>query len=196
MRTHPPVWAEALLRLFLRPDVFLSVSGDLLEQYRDSILPARGLARADAWYLTQVFAFVSRKILPWAALFAGVFVVRFMLDMLDPTTDFFVRSRLTTYTSISLLLAAGFWTSWRSGSFVAGAAAGLATIAAASVLSMAGIAIVLAFRHDPAAMHAISASGGLDEAFLLPAIMVAPGFVIGGVGGLVGAGAKRFARAA
>jgi len=38
----PPRWAEALLRAFLKPGDFESVSGDLLEQYRDSIYPARG----------------------------------------------------------------------------------------------------------------------------------------------------------
>lgn len=195
MRTKPPVWAEAMLRLFLRPDVFLSTSGDLLEQYRDSILPSRGLVRADGWYLTQVLGFAFRTILPWAALFAGASVARFALDMLHPTADFQLRSQVTTYTSIGLLLAGGFWTAWRSGSFFAGAAAGFATVAAAGIFSMAGTAVLLAFWHDPPSMRAITASGGLDEAFLLPAFLIVPGIVLGGIGGLIGAGAKRLGRA-
>ena len=195
MRTNPPAWAEAMLRLFLRPDVFLSTSGDLLEQYRDSILPVRGLFRADRWYLRQVLGFALRKILPWAALFAGVFVARFALDMLHPTTDFHTRSQVTTYTSIGLLLTAGFWSAWRSGSFFAGAAAGFATVVAASVLSIAGTAGLLAFWHDAPAMSAIAASGGLDEALFLPAFLIVPGIVLGAIGGLVGAGAKRLWRA-
>jgi hypothetical protein len=185
-----------MLRLFLRSDVFISVSGDLLEQYRDSILPARGLVRADGWYLTQVLTLVLRKNLSWAALFAGAFVARSALDMLHPTTDFQTRSQVSTAIAASLLLAAGFWTAWRSGSFFAGAAAGFATMAIASVLSIGGNAVLLAIWHDARAMSAISASGGLDEAFLLPVMAILPGMVLGGIGGLVGAGAKRFSRAA
>jgi len=191
MRTNPPVWAEATLRLLLRPDTVLSVSGDLLEQYRDSILPVRGLARADIWYLKQVLGFALRKVLLWAAMFAGAYVARFAWDVLQPTTDFHLRSQVTTFTSIGLLLAAGLWSAWRSGSFLAGMAAGFATVAVASVLSIVGNSIFLAFWHDAAAMRAISMSGGLDEAFLLPAFLIVPGIILGGIGGVVGAGARR-----
>lgn len=190
MRTSPPLWAEAMLRPFLRPDSFASVSGDLLEQYRDSILPARGLARADHWYLAQVLGLILRKTWLWAALFAGAFVARFAVDMLFPTTDFYARSQVTTYTSIGLLLAAGFWTGRRSGSFFAGVGAGFATVVIASVLCAASNTVLLAFWHDARSMSAIAASGGLDEAFLLPAILIVPGIVIGGIGGLIGAGTK------
>jgi hypothetical protein len=194
MRTQPPIWAEWLLGIFLKPDVFASVSGDLLEQYRDSILPARGLARADRWYLTQVLGFILRKTLPCATMLAGVFVARGALDALRPTTEFYARSFVTTYASIGLLLAIGFWTAWRSGSFFAGMAAGFATVAIASLLSTIGSILFLAFWHDPRTMHAISASGGLDEMFLIPAILIVPGIVLGGMGGIVGAGAKRLLR--
>src|ERR1700716_144228 len=47
---YPPRWAEALLRTLLKPGDFESVSGDLLEQYRDSIYPARGRRHADWWF--------------------------------------------------------------------------------------------------------------------------------------------------
>lgn len=191
MRNSPPKWVEATLRLFLRPDTFLTVSGDLLEQYRDSIVPARGRFRAGCWYVTQVLGFALRKILPWAALFAAGYVGRFALDTLVPATDFHTRSQVTTFSSMGILLAAGFLMSWRSGSFLAGLASGFATIAVASLLSIAGNAVVLAFWHDAQAMNAISASGGLDEAFLLPAFLIVPGAVLGGIGGLAGAAAKR-----
>src|SRR5579871_2454974 len=104
MRTKPPVCVESLLRLFLRPDFFASVSGDLLEQYRDSILPARGLVRADRWYLAQALGFVLRRTLPWAALFAGALVVREALDVLRPASDFYTRSQVTTALSAGILL--------------------------------------------------------------------------------------------
>jgi hypothetical protein len=188
------VWAESLLRLFLKPDVFASLSGDLLEQYRDSILPARGLMRADRWYLTQVLGFVLQKTLPWAALFAGAFLARGALDVLRPTTDFHTRSQVSTAIAAALLLASGFSIAWRSGSFFAGAAAGFATTATACVLSIGGNAVLLALGHDPRVMSAVAASGGLDEAFLLPTMLILPGTALGGIGGLLGAGTKRFSR--
>lgn len=190
MRTNPPIWAETALRLFLRPEVFLTVSGDLLEQYRDSILPVRGLARADRWYLKQVLGFIVRGMLPWAVLFAGVFVARFTIDALYPTTDFHLRSALSTYIAAALLAAAGFRTALRSGSLFAGLAAGLAMAAAASLLSVGGVATVLAFRHDADAMRAIAASGGLEEVFIMPFIVIVPAIVIAGVSGMAGAGVR------
>ena len=43
--TVPPCWAESLLRLLLPPKDRESVSGDLLEEYRDSVLPPAVTAR-------------------------------------------------------------------------------------------------------------------------------------------------------
>jgi hypothetical protein len=194
--TTPPIWAEALLRLFLRPNVFASVSGDLLEQYRDSIHPARGRRGADRWYVQTVLGYVWRVTRLWAALFATAFVARNALDLLVPTTDFHTRSQVSTALAVGILLASGFWIAWRSGSFAAGAAAGIATTAIAAVLSVGGTAILLAIWHDPPAIAAINGSGGLDEALLLPAWLMLPGLVVSGLGGLIGATAKRLVHAA
>jgi hypothetical protein len=193
MRTvaTPPKWAEALLRLFLRSDVFASVSGDLLEQYRDSIHPARGQRRADRWYVTQVLGFVWRAERLWAALFAGAFLARSVLDQLAPTTDFLLRSRVSTAVSAGILMAAGFRAAWRSASFAAGAAAGIATTAIAAVLSIGGNAVLLAIWHDPRTMAGIALSGGLVEAFTLPIFLILAGAAIGGAAGVVGAIVKR-----
>ncbi len=194
MRTQPPSWAESLLQLFLAPEVFPGVSGDLLEQYRDSILPGRGLERADRWYVAQVLGFVSRRTLPWATLFAAAFLVRGALDVLRPTTDFHTRADVSTAIGVGLLLASGFSIARRSGSFFAGAAAGFATTVIACGLSIAGNALLLAFWHDPRVMSAVAAGGGVGEAFSMPVMLILPGIVFGGVGGLAGAGAKRFWR--
>ena len=45
---RPPRWAEAILRVLLKPHDRETVSGDLLEEYRDTIVPTRGRA-ADLW---------------------------------------------------------------------------------------------------------------------------------------------------
>jgi hypothetical protein len=59
----PPAWAESLLRALLAPRNRDTVSGDLLEEYREVVLPARGHLRAGLWYLRQVSSFVTVKTL-------------------------------------------------------------------------------------------------------------------------------------
>ena len=48
--TLPPQWAESLLEMMLPPRDRDSVCGDLLEEYRQSVVPALG-AGANRWYL-------------------------------------------------------------------------------------------------------------------------------------------------
>jgi len=188
---YPPRWAEALLRTLLKPGDFESVSGDLLEQYRDSIYPARGRRRADWWYARQVFAFVSPGARFFAALFSAQFLTRTALDWFVPPLDFHTRSTISTALGVGTLLAAGFWAAWRSDSFATGAVAGVVTAGLASVTSIAGAAGMLAIWHDPQAMAAIRGSGGLDEIFCLPFMMVFPGLLLGAGGGVACTALKR-----
>ena len=65
-RPHPPEWAEALLRISLKQSDREAVSGDLLEEYRESAIPGSGSRRADVWYVLQVAGFVWRATWFWA----------------------------------------------------------------------------------------------------------------------------------
>ena len=56
---RPPVWAETALRCLLPPRNRDTVSGDLLEEYREVVVPGRGVVRANLWYLRQVVSFVT-----------------------------------------------------------------------------------------------------------------------------------------
>jgi len=58
-RAEPPVWAEVALRVLLAPKDRETVSGDLLEEYREVVVPARGVAGARFWYVRQVLSFVT-----------------------------------------------------------------------------------------------------------------------------------------
>ena len=187
----PPRRAEALLRAFLKPGDFESVSGDLLEQYRDSICPARGQRRADLWYAIQVFGFVSPGARLFAALFSAQFLTRTALDWFVPPLEFHTRSTVSTALGVGTLLAAGFWAAWRSDSFASGAVAGVLTAGLASVTSIAGAAAMLAIWHDPQTMAAIRGSGGLEEIVSLPLIMVLPGVLFGVSGGVASTALKR-----
>jgi hypothetical protein len=191
MRAAPPDWADALLRFFVTPENFENVSGDLLEEYRDSVLPGSGQRRADRWYVRQVLGFVWRRTGLWAFLFGGAFVARTALDWLVPPVTFDLRSTVSTALGVAILLVASARTAWRSGSFLTGSIAGLTIAALGAVVSIGGAAALLAFRHDPATMLAIRQSGGLDEVFLLPLLLMLPGVLVGTVGGMIGAAMKR-----
>jgi hypothetical protein len=54
----PPRWAEQLLRALLNPRDRDTIAGDLLEEYREVILPTRGRIRAQLWYLRQALSLV------------------------------------------------------------------------------------------------------------------------------------------
>ncbi len=187
----PPGWAESLLRLVVRADAFDSVSGDLLEEYRDSIHPARGQRRADLWYVAQVLGFVSRGALLGGALFGAATVARDAMDWFAPPLDFHARAAASTYVGIALLLATGFRAAWRSGSPIAGTLAGIAAAAIAAAISLTGAAGLLAIWHDPQTMTAVRGSGGTGEVFTLPLMMVVPGIVLGTIGGIAGVAGRR-----
>ena len=187
----PPAWAEAALRLVVKRADFEAVSGDLLEEYRDRIYPARGPEQADVWYVRQVTGYGIRSVVVWGVLFGLAAVARTALDWFIPTQDFSVRSAVSTYVGVGLLLVTGFWSAWRSGSFGAGPlAAALAAIIGAFV-SIAGAAGLLAVFHDSQTMSAIEGSGGLGEAFTLPIMLIVPALILGTIGGALGAAAKK-----
>jgi hypothetical protein len=186
----PPAWAEDVLRLVLRHADFDAVSGDLLEEYRDRVHPARGQQRADSWYVRQVLGFAIRSVGAWGALFGVATVVRTALDWFVPTQDFSVRSSISTYVGVGLLLVIGFWSAWRSGSVASGPLAAAVAAAVGALLSVAGAAAMLAVFNDSKTMSAIEGSGGLGEVFTLPIMMVVPGLILGTIGGALGAAAK------
>jgi hypothetical protein len=180
---NPPAWAEEMLRLLLKPEDRETVSGDLLEEYRVSIVPSRGRARADVWYVRQVMGFVWRSAWMWGVLLAASIIGRDALDWwLSPTSDFYARSLVSTILAVVLFACAGALTAWRSRSIRSGVFAGIATGLIAGVLVNMGSLVMLAIRHDPHTMAMIKASGGLDEAFSLPFFVTLPGIVCATVG--------------
>ncbi len=112
---RPPRWAEAVLRLLLRPDDVESVSGDLLEEYRESVYPSRGWWRADVWYVRQVIGFVARMPLMWGLVFAACMAGRDLLDTFAPPVNWGPRSAVTTWSAIALFVLVGAAGAWRTG---------------------------------------------------------------------------------
>jgi hypothetical protein len=179
----PPLWAEQVLRLLLKPEDRESVSGDLLEEYRVSVAPSRGRVRADIWYLREVIGLVWRAASIWGLLLAVSVIGRDTLDWwLSPTDDFYARSIVSTGVAVALFACAGALTAWRSRSIRSGMLAGTAAGLIAAVIVNLGSVVMLAVKHDPHTMAMIRASGGLDEVFSLPIFITLPGTVCATVG--------------
>jgi hypothetical protein len=191
MNDRPPRWADQLLRLVLKPADRESMSGDLLEEYRASILPARGRDAADLWYLGQVAGFLLRATWFWALVFGVAFVARTAYDWLVPTTDFQLRSGVTTIAALTTLMSAGFWAAWRLESLSAVVVVAILTSQIAALFSITGVTVLLIVWHDQATMRAIAGSGGLSEAYTLPFLMIVPATVVGIVAGALGAVTRR-----
>lgn len=58
----PPRWLERFLLLLLSDRDRETISGDLLEEYREERLPRLGRIRANVWYLRQSISFASIQI--------------------------------------------------------------------------------------------------------------------------------------
>ncbi len=63
MPEGPPRWLQRTLLLFLNARDRETISGDLLEEYREEQLPRSGSIRANYWYLRQLVSFAAIRIL-------------------------------------------------------------------------------------------------------------------------------------
>jgi hypothetical protein len=196
LSVRPPEWAEGLLHMVLRRADRESVSGDLLEEYRAAIVPARGECAGDAWYVRQVSWYVWRATWFWALLFGGQFVARGVYDWTVPTHDFHVRAAFSTQFGVVTLLVLALWASWRSGSFAAGPVLAALTSQMAAVFSVSASLLALALLRDSAGHldRAIAESGGIEEMYGLPFMMIIPALIIGTVGGAIGSVSRRMIR--
>jgi len=185
-RRGPPAWADALVSLMVDADDRENVSGDLIEEYCESILPAVGSTRADIWYLRQTFGYVWDATALWGALQAAAFLARATCDWFWPTHDFSLRASISTCAGVAIGLSVGLWSGWRTASLRAGTFAGLASSAIAAVMSIAGLALMFAAFHDPATRAAIDGNGGLSEGFALPVLLIVPNTILGFVGAVPG----------
>ena len=63
-------WGDFVLRLLVRRRDRETISGDLLEEYREHVRPTRGPWAARLWYVRQVVSFMSP--LAWGVLIGVV----------------------------------------------------------------------------------------------------------------------------
>src|SRR5687768_12357796 len=131
--SNPPKWAENLLRFFLKPRDRDTVTGDLLEEYREVVLPTRGRLRAQLWYLRQALSLVDSVT---SGLVLGVVFGAWNLvyTFLAPLAEDTVSALLSFYGPMFVMWGVvGFAAHRRTGRFVdslkAGMTVGAVTIA-------------------------------------------------------------------
>jgi len=188
--TLPPSWAESLLRLILRPEDRDSVSGDLLEQYRESIVPVLG-ATANRWYIRQVASYVLRATWAWGVLVAAISVWRYLLDTLAPIHYtpgvIALRSAVMSWALIATFSGCGAWHAWRTRHLRAGVLLTLIAATFGGYLGMAGTLVCLAISHSPETLAAIEGSGGLFEGFPgVPMLLLIAAFITSTPGAIAG----------
>ena len=125
---RPPRWAERLLKIFLRPRDRETIAGDLLEEYREVVLPTRGRFRAQLWYLRQALSLVDGVVLG-AALGAVSGAWNLIYTHLDPLAGDTPLALLSFYGPMFAIYAvAGFFAYRRTGRLMQAVKAG-ATVA-------------------------------------------------------------------
>lgn len=179
---NPPGWAEQILRMVLPPVHRETVSGDLLELYRDESYNTQRLDR-DVWYVTQVAKLVWQQNRFWIGFLSASMLARTIIDWFVPTNDFHARSVWSTMLGVGVTMCVGFVSGWRARSVTAAAFAAFATFAAAASIHTLGALFLIAGWHGPDTLEAIRQSGGLAEAFTLPMTLCLPVAALGALAG-------------
>ena len=182
-QSTPPDWADSVLHLLLKPEDRDSVSGDLLEEYRELLRAGCDRPVADRWYLRQVAGFVWRAAWWWGGLLAMLSIGRDALDWFNPPASFYARSLVTTWVHVALFAGIGFTTVWRGRSLFGAAAVGLAAQMVATGVIFVSTILLIGVWHDPGTLNAIEQSGGIAEAFSLPLVVLAPAALLSMLGG-------------
>jgi hypothetical protein len=163
-----------------------SITGDLLEEYRESKVPAIGVSRANRWYVIQIAAAAWRLMAVFCVTAVLLHAWREAVDELVPVASYVTRSLILTYGMISILVSAGAWTGWRTGRIAGGPLVAMLI----SVIGWLGAWIAagsLAVSGVPNLMY----PGGIDEMFLLPVMMLPLVLVLGTFGAVLGTAARR-----
>ncbi|HXO19150.1 MAG TPA: hypothetical protein VOA87_04410 [Thermoanaerobaculia bacterium] len=219
MNDHPPRWAELALSLLLKAGDRESIPGDLLEKYREEVLPRSGWWRSQLWYARQLGS-LFWHLLPSAAfgvvlglvLSAAVVAINVVLPLL-PEAASPLRQAVEGISEaagwlgvLALWGVAGFFAWRRHGTLAAALKAG----ALVSLLSMGMVMLTFAlvdnlfldlvsrqpeklwgFQHSEYhSMRAYINHGLLRGLFFALPVMAAVGAALGGLGGL----AARFTR--
>jgi hypothetical protein len=179
---QPPQWAEAILRLLLGSDDAETVSGDLLEEYREAVRPTSGRLTANLWYVRQVAGFAWR-----ATGFWGVLV-----GLTAPTSFPVFTAWSLPLPAVCLLLIASSRRAYRTRSVRTGVVIGCVNSLLATVVALAVLLVRVTAFHPaletgqaklpPAQLHESSPLVSL----VAPMLMFIGAAAVGSVGAIAG----------
>ena len=184
---HPPRWAERVIGLVVPSQQKADVLGDLLEEYRDSKVPALGRTAANHWYTRQAVGAVWRLAGVFCLFTFGLHMWREAIDELIYTDSYFMRSYILSYSMMGAYFAAGLWAGWRVRRILAGMLAAACTC----LIGWSGAwtaAVILALLQQ-----AKYYPGGVDEIVLLPFMTLPLAVALGAAGAIVGSLMRRAA---
>jgi hypothetical protein len=133
-------WGDFVLRLLVRRRDRETISGDLLEEYREHVLPTRGPWSARLWYVRQILSFASPMV--WGLAIGVVLgTLQLVNTAVSPLADDDAGGMLFVVAVVSLLwtlvsVAASLPTRRFKDALIAGMVAGLATMAVFDVTSI------------------------------------------------------------
>jgi hypothetical protein len=195
---EPSFWAQALLAGLVRPDRLEGVAGDLLEEYRESMLPSRGRRRANWWYVRQVSGFLLRLAWPVVAMGVAAGVVRDLADTFSPPAGwdhpYQFRSAVSTYVGITIPLLAGFYGAFRTGRIATGVIVALTGNILSHFINLAWMAVLYysVISRDLPMLLRFQMTGGWDETLFFPGFLLLPVGLLSLIGGAAGRAFARF----
>ena len=194
-------WLDVALRLVLRRRDRETVSGDLLEEYREVVLPKGHPLAARLWYARQVASFVSP--VGWGLAIGLAFgTVQLVETAIEPLADDSAGVMVAILSVLLLLwiltsIAAGRRTQRFRDAVAAGLFVGIVTLAVVHVASIVRVNVFLEqIRHRDDWVNLVSRFRASDfhslrayanyEYFSGTPILLALGAVAGGLCGMVG----------
>jgi len=133
--SNPPALPQALLHLLLPVDARETVSGDLLEEYREARIPALGRLRANLWYWRQVGGIWLRAYWWFAVPIVFLLVVHDIFNTFRAPSGASYLDRLPTLAvapmpplvAVGVFVLAGAYGSWRTQRCAGGLVAAVGT---------------------------------------------------------------------
>jgi hypothetical protein len=176
---NPPRWAEALLRSLLRPSDRESISGDLLEEYREVRRPALGGRRANAWYVKHVLSVFWRLLWPFATAMIALHELTRLVEL--PNVALFQAPGVSAQDA-TLCFLAGYYASQRTGLIRTGAI----LAAALNALVVAMVFVMLAINTPTLVLLLFRSPGYIFFPSVYLLIGLGFGIAVGSIGGVVG----------
>ena len=195
MTPQPPAWAQALVSLLVPARDRDSISGDLLEEYRETVVPLRGSRAANAWYLRQVAGFMWQACLPFAIALGVTLAVRDVIDATIPTTDnHHFRAAVTSYLAFGTYSLAGLYVGWRTDRTLSGGVVATAVTIVAIAIALTALLAMTALL-SAGVIGRVPSYRGLREGFDVPIVpMLVVGGILGTLGAAIGKGIRRVPR--